>query len=96
MDDRWLSVEAIAEYLGVSEDAMYWRPSSKGTPSHRVGRFSTLKRDEVDEWVRTDGADMPATSNVTERGKITSHRTAERSRFAPGAEENPTQRVCNG
>ena len=57
MDDRWLSVEEIAEYLGVSKDAVYSWVSTKGMPGHRVGRFWKFKRDEVDAWVRAGGAD---------------------------------------
>ena len=57
MDDRWLSVEEIAEYLGVSTDAVYSWVSTKGMPGHRVGRFWKFKRDEVDAWVRAGGAE---------------------------------------
>ena len=56
MDDRWLSVEEIAECLDVSKDAVYSWVSTKGMPDHRVGRFWKFKRDEVDEWVRAGGA----------------------------------------
>lgn len=56
MDDRWLSVEEIADYLGVSKDAVYSWVSAKGMPGHRVGRFWKFKRTEVDEWVRAGGA----------------------------------------
>ena len=56
MDDRWLSVDEMAEYLGVSKDTVYAWVSEKGMPGHRVGRFWKFKRDEVDEWVRSGGA----------------------------------------
>jgi len=56
MDDRWLSVEEIAEYLGVSKDAVYSWVSTKGMPGHRVGRFWKFKREDVDAWVRDGGA----------------------------------------
>jgi excisionase family DNA binding protein len=56
MTDRWLSVEEIAEYLGVSKDTIYaWR-AKKGMPSHRVGRFWKFKVQEVDAWVRDGGS----------------------------------------
>ena len=56
MTDRWLSVEDIAGYLGVSKDTVYaWR-AKKGMPAHRVGRFWKFKADEVDRWVRDGGA----------------------------------------
>ncbi len=56
MDDRWLSVEEIAEHLGVSKDTIYAWVSSKRMPGHRVGRFWKFKKDEVDDWVRAGGA----------------------------------------
>ncbi len=64
MDDRWLSVADIAEYLGVKKDTVYkWL--SKGTiPAHKVGRLWKFKRDEVDEWVRTGGA-----GDTTDKGE---------------------------
>ncbi len=66
MDDRWLSVEEIAEYLGVSKDAVYSWVSAKGMPGHRVGRFWKFKRDEVDAWVRAGGASGPTDDNGAE------------------------------
>jgi excisionase family DNA binding protein len=56
MDDRWLSVDEIAEYLGVSKDTVYTWVSSKGMPGHRVGRFWKFKKEEIDDWVRVGGA----------------------------------------
>lgn len=56
MSNRWLSVEEIGEYLGVSKDTVYaWR-SKKGMPAHRIGRFWKFKTEEVDEWVRSGEA----------------------------------------
>ena len=56
MDDRWLSVDEIAEYLGVSKDTVYAWISTKGMPAHRVGRLWKFKRGEVDGWVNSGGA----------------------------------------
>ena len=58
MQDRWLSVDEIAEYLGVSKDTIYGWVSTKGMPGHKVGRFWKFKREEIDEWVRAGGAAM--------------------------------------
>jgi len=60
MEDRWLSVEKIAEYLGVSKDTVYTWISTKSMPAHRLGRLWKFKRDEVDAWVRSGGADTTA------------------------------------
>ncbi len=55
MDDRWLSVDEIAEYLGLSKDTVYTWISTKSMPAHRVGRLWKFKRDEVDGWVKAGG-----------------------------------------
>jgi excisionase family DNA binding protein len=48
MNERWLSVEEIANHLGVSKDTIYaWR-DKKGLPAHRIGRFWKFKAVEVD------------------------------------------------
>ncbi|MDJ0766633.1 MAG: helix-turn-helix domain-containing protein [Myxococcota bacterium] len=62
MDDRWLSVDEVAEYLGVSKDTVYNWVTVKGMPGHKVGRFWKFKKDEIDTWVRAGGA--AATNSV--------------------------------
>ena len=56
MEDRWQSVDEIAEYLGVSKDTVYSWVTTKGMPGHKVGRFWKFKRADVDEWIRAGGA----------------------------------------
>ena len=56
VDERWLSVDEIAEYLGVSKDTVYVWINEKGMPAHRMGRLWKFKREEVDEWVISGGA----------------------------------------
>jgi excisionase family DNA binding protein len=56
MDDRWLSVADIAEYLGISKDTVYAWTEKKGLPAHRIGRLWKFKRSEVDEWVHNGQA----------------------------------------
>lgn len=60
MQDRWFSVDEIAEYLGVSKDTVYTWVSSRGMPGHKVGRLWKFKTDEVDGWVRSGGASADA------------------------------------
>ena len=56
MTDRWLSVEEIADYLGVSKDTVYGWISKREMPAHKVGRLWKFKTDEIDEWVRNGKA----------------------------------------
>lgn len=52
MQDRWLSVEEIAVYLGVSRDTIYSWVGKPGIPAHKVGRLWKFKTAEIDDWVR--------------------------------------------
>lgn len=55
--EPWVSVEQVAEHLGVAKDTIYrWR-ENRGLPAHRVGRLWKFKLTEVDDWVRVGGAD---------------------------------------
>ena len=69
MEDRWLSGDEIATYLGVKRDTVYGWIISKDLPAQRVGRLWKFKRDEVDKWVRAGGVDASGTAGENERGK---------------------------
>ena len=56
MEDRWLSVDEITHYLGVSSDTIYRWIDKYAMPAHRMGRFWKFKKDEVDAWVKAGGA----------------------------------------
>ena len=56
MENRWLSVEEICEYLGVKKDTVYAFIKDKEMPAHKVGRSWKFKTHEVDEWVRSGNA----------------------------------------
>ncbi len=57
MAARWLSVEEIAEHLGVKPDTVYkWITRKKGMPAHKVGRLWKFKLGEIDAWVKRGGA----------------------------------------
>lgn len=56
MPNRWLSVEQIAEHLGVSKDTVYTWISTRNMPAHKVGRLWKFQIPEVDTWVKAGGA----------------------------------------
>lgn len=55
-DDRWLSLEEIAAYLGIKRDTVYKWINRKNMPAHKIGSLWKFKSDEIDTWVRTGGA----------------------------------------
>ncbi len=56
MEDRWLSVDEIAEYLGVKRDTIYKWIADRNMPAHKVGRFWKFKKEKVDIWVENGNA----------------------------------------
>ncbi len=56
LGERWLSVDEITAHLGVARDTVYRWIDRKGMPAHRVGKLWKFKASEVDEWVRSGGA----------------------------------------
>lgn len=56
IDDRWLSVEEIAVYLGVKRDTVYKWIDRKNMPAHKLGILWKFRKDEVDAWVRSGAA----------------------------------------
>lgn len=55
--ELWVSVNQIAEHLGVMRDSIYRWIDRKNLPVHRVGRLWKFKVSEGDDWVRAGGAD---------------------------------------
>jgi excisionase family DNA binding protein len=56
MNDRWLSVDDIALYLGIKRDTVYKWIDRRNMPAHKVGRLWKFRKEEVDEWVVSGGA----------------------------------------
>lgn len=67
---RWLSVEQVAEYLGISKETVY-RWLEKGiVPAHRVGKLWRFHSSEIDEWIKAGGAAMnQSKSSNDQQGK---------------------------
>lgn len=56
MPEPWVSVDEVANHLGVAKDSVYRWIEGKGLPAHRVGRLWKFKLSEIDEWVHAGGA----------------------------------------
>jgi excisionase family DNA binding protein len=69
MEDRWLSVEEIAVYLGIKRDTVYRWISERNLPGHKIGRLWKFRKEEIDEWVKSGGAAEPESQNPASRKK---------------------------
>lgn len=56
INGRWLSVDEIAEYLGVRRETIYNWIEKRAMPAHKVGRCWKFKQQEVDAWVESGKA----------------------------------------
>ena len=61
-EDRWLSVDEIAEYLGIQRETVYAWITKKTMPAHKVGRLWKFRKEEIDDWVKSGQAGKKAKS----------------------------------
>jgi excisionase family DNA binding protein len=70
VEARWLSVEEVAIYLGVSRDTVYRWIEDRGFPAHKVGRSWKSKAAEIDNWVKSGrGAERPDSGSKSAKDK---------------------------
>lgn len=54
LDDKWVSLEEAAEYLGVKPITIRdWIKKGNGIPAHKIGKQWKFKRSELDAWVKS-------------------------------------------
>jgi len=61
--DKWLSVEDIADHLGISKETVYRWLKEGSIPAHRIGKLWKFRTSEVDHWVIEGGAQEVPSSN---------------------------------
>lgn len=61
LSDRWLSVEEVAKYLGISKETVYRCLEKKKIPAHKVGKLWKFQLSEVDNWVKSGQANSNST-----------------------------------
>ena len=53
MDEKWVNLEDIALYLGVTKETVRNWIKKTDIPAHKIGRQWKFKQSEVDEWVKS-------------------------------------------
>lgn len=51
--ERWLNMEEIANYLGVSRDTIRSWIRKNSIPNYKVGRQYKFRISEVDAWIKS-------------------------------------------
>ncbi len=58
-NDKWISIEEAAEYLGVKPATIRdWIRKGKDIPAKKIGKQWKFKRLELDQWVQSGKAEM--------------------------------------
>jgi len=59
-DDKWISIEEAAEYLGVNKDSIrnWIKKEDSEIPAHKIGKQWKFKKSELDEWVKSGKSAM--------------------------------------
>jgi excisionase family DNA binding protein len=63
MTEPWVSVDVLAQHLGVTRDSVYRWIDRKGLPARKIGKLWKFKLSEVDAWVRTGATAAGTQSN---------------------------------
>ena len=55
MEDKWISIDEAAEYLGVNKDSVrnWIEKANSEIPAHKIGKQWKFKKNELDEWVKS-------------------------------------------
>jgi len=53
----WMSVDVVANHMGIARDTVYRWIYYGGFPAHQIGRLWEFKLSDIDDWVRAGGAD---------------------------------------
>jgi len=56
LDNRWLSVDEVAEYLGIKRFTVYKWVKRHRLPAHKIGRLLKFRKSEIDRWVQNQDA----------------------------------------
>ncbi|XVG96386.1 helix-turn-helix domain-containing protein [Eubacteriales bacterium KG125] len=55
--ENWVTVKDVQNYLGVGRETILQWISKRDMPAYKVGRLWKFKLSEIDEWIKSGGAD---------------------------------------
>lgn len=57
IETKWLTMDELCKYLKISRDTVINWINKKNMPAHKIGRLWRFTAAEVDEWIKSSGAD---------------------------------------
>lgn len=64
MDDRWMTVKEVAEYLQLSSDQIYHLAQQGRIPVSKVGARWRFKKDKIDRWMEANSSTTPNINRI--------------------------------
>lgn len=55
--ENWVTVKDVQAYLGVGRETILQWIAKRDMPAYKVGRLWKFKLSEIDEWIKSGGAD---------------------------------------
>ena len=84
--ERLLTVEEVAEWLGVPVGTIYaWRYRSAGPASYKVGRHVRFRRDDVESWLEDQRCEPAQPSMLRQLLGVSPVRQVARTLTLPGS-----------
>ena len=56
IQDRWISLQEVCDYLGVKRHTVMRWIEQRGMPASKVGELWRFKTADIDQWVKKGGA----------------------------------------
>ena len=63
MQDRWMTLQDVAEYLQLSKDQIYRLAQTGRMPASKVGNRWRFRRERIDGWMEEMAVDGEASGN---------------------------------
>ena len=60
MQNRWMTLQEVAEYLQLSKDMIYRLAQSGRVPASKVGSRWRFRQERIDRWMEDMAVDTPA------------------------------------
>ena len=55
--EKWVTLKEVQSYLGVGRESILAWIAKRNMPAYKVGRLWKFKLSEIDDWIRSGGAD---------------------------------------